>query len=66
VSYNLLMLAAPPCAALACYALCRELSERFWPLPLLVLIAVRYCRARISSRRAIATSATLLLFVFGS
>ena len=96
VSYNLLMLAAPPCAALACYALCRELSERFWPallggflfgfspyvlaqavsqhlnlvmvwpLPLLVLVAVRYCRGKVSGRRAIATSAAMLLFLFGS
>ena len=31
VSYNLLMLAAPPAAALACYRLCRELCHRFWP-----------------------------------
>ena len=96
VSYNLLMLAAPPCAALACYALCRELCGRFWPallggflfgfspyllaqavsqhlnlvmvwpLPLLVLVAVRHCRGRLSSRRAIAMSAGLLLFLFGS
>ena len=96
VSYNLLMLAAPPCAALASFLLCRELCERFWPallggflfgfspyvlaqtvsqhlnlvmvwpLPLLVLIAVRYCRGRMSSRRAIATSSALLLFLFGS
>ena len=96
VSYNLLMLAAPPCAALACYALCRDLCDRFWPallggflfgfspyvlaqavaqhlnlvmvwpLPLLVLIAVRYCRGQMSRRRAIAGSAALLLFLFGS
>ena len=96
VSYNLLMLAAPVCAALACYVLCRELCERFWPallggflfgfspyvlaqavsqhlnlvmvwpLPLLVLIAIRYCRGQTSRRRAIATSAALLLFLFGS
>jgi hypothetical protein len=31
VSYNLLMLAAPPAAALATYLLCRELCGRFWP-----------------------------------
>jgi len=96
VAYNLLMLAAPPGAAVACYLLCRELCERFWPallggflfgfspyvlaqtvsqhlnlvmvwpLPLLVLIAVRYCRGLMSSRRAIATSSALLLFLFGT
>ncbi|MDX6600316.1 MAG: hypothetical protein QOE87_4203 [Gaiellales bacterium] len=96
VSYNVLMLVAPPCAALACYALCRELCGRFWPsllggflfgfspylmaqtvaqhlnlvmvwpLPLLVLVALRYCRDRMSGRRAFAASAALLLFLFGT
>ena len=96
LSYNLLLLAAPPAAACACYLLCRELSRRFWPsllggflfgfppyvlgqavaqhlnlvmvwpLPLLALVAVRYHRGRLSSRRAVAAGVGLGLFLLGS
>jgi hypothetical protein len=96
VSYNLLMLAAPPAAALACYWLCRELCGRWWPsllggflfgfspyvlgqavaqhlnlvmvwpLPLLALTAVRYCRGDLSTRRALLASVGLGLFLLGS
>ena len=96
VSFNLLMLAASPAAAIACYLLCRQLCGRFWPallggflfgfspyllaqtvaqhlnlvmvwpLPLLGLVAVRFCRGQMSSKRATVSSAALLLFLLGS
>lgn len=37
-----------------------------WPIPLLALVALRFCRGQISSRRATVTSAALGLFLFGT
>ena len=90
------MLAAIPAAALAAYALCRELTGRFvpsliggyiygfsayllgqsisqhlnlvqiWPVPLMVLAAVRYLRGTWRPRTLVLTTAFLGIFLLGS